>query len=156
MEDVTLLVKSATDKLANIESKLANTLAENAEMKKAFEQHKEDLKNVATSAQLEEKMSEFQKQFDDLATKQKNQTPSKKSFGEAFAEGIESEFKAIQDSIARGQKHKFQLKAVGNMTLGNNLTGDSVMNYGRNAILPAQKVNFRDLIPTSNSSTLVS
>lgn len=155
MEDVTLMVKSATEKLSNIEQKLATTLTENAEMKKAFEQHKEDLKLVATSAQLEEKMNGFQKQIDDLFTKQKTQAPSKKSFGEAFAEGIEAEFKGIQDSIARGQKHKFQIKAVGNMTLANSLTGDSVMNYGRNAILPSQKVNFRDLIPTSNSSTLV-
>lgn len=155
MEDVTLMVKSATEKLAGIEAKLATTLNENADMKKAFEQHKEELKHVATSAQLEEKMNEFQKQIDDLFTKQKTQAPSKKSFGDAFAEGIEAEFKGIQDSIARGQKHKFQVKAVGNMTLGGNLTGDSVMNYGRNAILPSQKVNFRDLIPTSNSSTLV-
>ena len=155
MEDVTLMVKSATDKLAGIEAKLATTLNENADMKKAFEQHKEDLKSVATTAQLEEKMSEFQKQFDDLATKQKTQAPSKKSFGEAFADSIENEFDAIQKSVSRGQKHKFQVKAVGNMTVGGNLTGDSVVNYGRNAILPSTLVNFRDLIPTSNSSTLV-
>jgi hypothetical protein len=155
MEDVTLMVKSATEKLAGIEAKLATTLNENADMKKAFEQHKEDLKSVATTAQLEEKMSEFQKQFDDLATKQKTQAPSKKSFGEAFADSIENEFDAIQKSVSRGQKHKFQVKAVGNMTVGGNLTGDSVVNYGRNAILPSTLVNFRDLIPTSNSSTLV-
>ena len=34
MEDVTLMVKSATEKLAGIEAKLATTLNENADMKK--------------------------------------------------------------------------------------------------------------------------
>jgi len=40
------------------------------------------------------------------------------------------------------------------MTLSANLTGDSVATYNqRQAILPAQAVNFRDLVPTAQSPT---
>ena len=150
-----LEVKKFGENIDSLNQKLEKFGNDANEGKKAIAEIREQLKGIDSEAKLQELDAKMQRQFDDLATKQKTQAPSKKSFGEAFAEGIESEFKAIQDSIARGQKHKFQLKAVGNMTLGANLTGDSVMNYGRNAILPAQKTNFRDLIPTSNSSTLV-
>lgn len=150
-----LEVKKFGENIDSLNQKLEKFGNDANEGKKAIAEIREQLKGIDSEAKLQELDVKMQRQFDDLATKQKTQAPSKKSFGEAFAEGIESEFKAIQDSIARGQKHKFQLKAVGNMTLGNNLSGDSVMNYGRNAILPAQKTNFRDLIPTSNSSTLV-
>jgi len=45
-------------------------------------------------------------------------------------------------------------KAVGTMTATNNLTGQGVVDYGANqVILPAQKVNARDLIPTVRSET---
>lgn len=48
----------------------------------------------------------------------------------------------------------FEKKAVGNMTEANNLTGQSVVTYNsRQVILPAQKVNARDLIPTVHSET---
>lgn len=48
----------------------------------------------------------------------------------------------------------FDTKAVGNMTAANNLTGQGVVDYGgRQVILPAQKVNARDLIPTVRSET---
>lgn len=48
----------------------------------------------------------------------------------------------------------FDTKAVGNMTGSNNLTGQGAVDYGnRQVILPAQKVNARDLIPTVRSET---
>jgi HK97 family phage major capsid protein len=47
-----------------------------------------------------------------------------------------------------------ELKAVGNMLLSTNLTGDGVASYSaRQAILPSQKINFRDLISTAVSPT---
>jgi HK97 family phage major capsid protein len=47
-----------------------------------------------------------------------------------------------------------ELKAVGNMTLSANLTGDGTASYSsRQAIIPSQKVNFRDLVSTSVSPT---
>jgi hypothetical protein len=52
-----------------------------------------------------------------------------------------------------GAPHLMQ-KAVGNMTPSNNLTGQGFVNYnGRQVILPAQKVNARDLVPTVRSET---
>lgn len=48
----------------------------------------------------------------------------------------------------------FEQKTVGTMTGANNLTGQGVVDYGgRQVILPAQKVNARDLVPTVRSET---
>ena len=81
---------------------------------------------------------------------------SKKSFGQVFADQVKEEWADLSKSLSRGGgRYKMELKAVGNMTIANNLTGYSVVNYGTNAILPSQMPNFRDLIRTSNSSTLV-
>ena len=81
---------------------------------------------------------------------------SKKSFGEVFADQVKEEWVDLSKSLSRGGgRYKMELKAVANMTIANNLTGTSVVNYGTNAILPSQSPNFRDLIRTSNSSTLV-
>lgn len=45
-------------------------------------------------------------------------------------------------------------KTVGNMTGAGNLTGQGFVNYNqRNVILPAQKTNARDLVPTVRSET---
>lgn len=45
-------------------------------------------------------------------------------------------------------------KTVGNMTAANNLTGQGFVNYnGNQVILPAQRVNARDLVPTVRSET---
>ncbi len=47
-----------------------------------------------------------------------------------------------------------ELKTVGTMTLGTNLTGDAQASYNpRQGIIPNQKINFRDLIPFVQSPT---
>lgn len=82
----------------------------------------------------------------------------KKTFGQAFADIITKNSKEI-GAVRKGNGFKVEmdLKAVGNMTLGANLTGDSVVSYNnRQALLPSTKVNLRDLIPTNPSGTLVS
>jgi hypothetical protein len=77
----------------------------------------------------------------------------KKSFGEVFNEALENNFDKIAQ-VKKGSPFKMELKAVGNMLLSANLTGDGTASYsGRQAILPAQKVNMRDLIPTAISPT---
>ena len=81
----------------------------------------------------------------------------KKTFIQAYADLVEKNFKAISE-VRKGQGFKMEmdLKAVGTMTLAASLTGDSVVNYNnRQALLPSTLVNFRDLIPTNPSSTLV-
>ena len=96
------------------------------------------------------------KGFDLLQTRVKSTkttTESVKSFAEAFNEGLEKNFDEIA-KVKKGQPFTMSLKAVGNMLLSANLTGDGVASYsGRQAILPAQKINFRDLIPTAVSPT---
>jgi hypothetical protein len=77
-----------------------------------------------------------------------------KTFGEVFNEAVKANFKDIAN-VRKGQGFKMELKEVGTMTLAASLTGDSVVNYGRNALIPAQRINFRDMLPTSNSGTLV-
>ena len=154
-QEVKQLIDQALPKIDGLVSKMAKIGEDSAQLHTAVNDLKGQLNNVTTKSEFEEKMASFQKHLDDLSVKAKAQTPSKKSFGEAFADTLDNEFSAIQTAIQKGQRYKMEIKAVGNMTLGNNLTGDSVMNYGRNAILPSTRVNFRDLIPTSNSSTLV-
>jgi hypothetical protein len=70
-------------------------------------------------------------------------------FSTAYNEGMkrgESEFDKKMAGI--------ETKTVGDMTQAANLTGDPVATYAqRQVILPAQKVNFRDLIPTVRSET---
>jgi hypothetical protein len=94
----------------------------------------------------------------------------KKSLQVAIAEALQDQdnVKSLQ-SVSKGHRAKIQLKGVidlsapmgeiesktvGNMTTSGNLTGDGVASYNqRQAILPAQKVNARDLIPTTRSET---
>ena len=108
---------------------------------------------------LRDEADKNQKALDALVSASATQAKanqSKKSFGEVFSEQIAEEWKDLSSALSRGKSgYKMQLKAVGNMTLAASLTGDSVVNYGANAILPSQSPNFRDLIRTSNSSTLV-
>lgn len=78
-----------------------------------------------------------------------------RTFGEAFREEVSKpEFMEAIKEVRKGKSHVIELKSVGNMTLGANLTGDSVVSYsGMQAILPGQKVNFRDLMRTVYSDT---
>jgi small nuclear ribonucleoprotein (snRNP)-like protein len=58
------------------------------------------------------------------------------------------------DGSAHMMQKSMEQKTVGNMTAANNLTGQGFVNYNqRQVILPAQKVNARDLIPTVRSET---
>lgn len=82
-----------------------------------------------------------------------------KSFGESFSEKIASEFsqkaeqvKAFQND--RNAKLRFELKVAGDMSIAASLTGDGQASYSpRQGILPSQRVNFRDLIPTTHSES---
>jgi len=133
----------------------------------------------ALTAQIDQKMAEFaansegksaaeitafkkemQDQFDALATKaavkpqEKSQTIAE-GIAEAlggiqFKEGLDNE---LTTKLRSDRKFRIELPNVKAMGL-NNLTGDPVATYStRQAIQPAQKLNFRDLIPTVNSET---
>lgn len=58
------------------------------------------------------------------------------------------------DGAPHMMQKSLDTKAVGNMTGSNNLTGQGFVNMNnRQVILPAQKVNARDLVPTVRSET---
>jgi hypothetical protein len=108
-------------------------------------------------ASLKSEQAAILKGFDMLQTRVKSTKTSnveeKKSFGQAFSEGLEKNFDEIQ-KVKKGQPFRMELKAVGTMLLSSNLTGDGVASYSATqAILPAQKINFRDLVPTTVSPT---
>lgn len=169
--------KELLTELEGLKSTLEVTISEKAKTEIA-----EQLKDVVSK--IEEKMNSFQasndsaetiksmndelvalkseqaailKGFDLLQTRVKNtksnNVEERKSFGQLFQEGLEKNFDEIQN-VKKGKPFRMELKAVGNMLLSNNLTGDGFASYASTqAILPAQKINFRDLIPTSVSPT---
>mgnify|MGYP003341380928 FL=1 len=95
-----------------------------------------------------------------IAEKAAKKVESKsKSFGEAYNESIAEAFESKSAEIKEFQRNKnakltIDLKSVGTMTTSANLSGDGVATYNqRQGLVPAQKVNFRDLIPTAVSPT---
>lgn len=105
---------------------------------------------------LKSEQTAILKAFDLLQTRVKGTKAAAKdtkSFGDAFADALDNNFDKIQN-VKKGNPFRMELKVVGNMTTTANLTGDGTASYSsRQAILPAQKINMRDLIPTAISPT---
>jgi hypothetical protein len=127
-------------------------------------------------------LDEMLVKFKDMQTNSSAGRVQAKSLQAAMIEALQDgeNLKGIE-SVRRGQRFKMMLKgpinlslsaeeyydgaphimqkaldtkAVGNMTGSNNLTGQGFVNMNnRQVILPAQKVNARDLIPTVRSET---
>ena len=153
LKNIELSVKSATEGIANM--KAANEAAI-AEVKGQVAEVKSAIVTIDEAAKLN------QKALDELIAAKNAKTieaSNKKSFGDAFAETMaeafeskQAEFKAFAKD--RNAKLVLDLKTVGNMTLGANLTGDGQATYNtRQGLVPSQKINFRDLIPTTQSPT---
>ena len=152
LKSIETAVKSATEsvekmKAAN-EAAIADVKSQVAEVK-------------AAQVTMDEASKKNQAALDQLiAEKSAKKVDNKnKSFGEAYNEAIAEAFEAKQAELKEFQKNKnakltIDLKAVGTMTLGNNLSGDGVASYNqRQGLVPAQKINMRDLIPTAVSPT---
>jgi len=74
----------------------------------------------------------------------------KKSFQDVYAEAVAERHDEIK-RVGKGHKVSIELK---DFTLSGSLTGDPVATYNQRQILtPAAKINARDLIPTTVSST---
>ena len=152
LKSIETAVKSATEsvekmKAAN-EAAIADVKSQVAEVKAAVVTMDEaSKKNQAALDQL-------------IAEKSAKKIDNKnKSFGDAYNEAIAEAFEAKQAELKEFQKNKnakltIDLKSVGTMTIGNNLSGDGVASYNqRQGLVPAQKINMRDLIPTAVSPT---
>jgi HK97 family phage major capsid protein len=115
----------------------------------------ENLK-TEVAEQLTEKSSAIENRLDEIEIKLQKSTENKmeeKSFSSAFGELIAKNFDSIRE-VSLGNKVKLNLKAVGTMTVSNNLTGDAMRTYQPGvAMVPNRKINFRDLIPAVSSAT---
>lgn len=129
---------------------------------KAFESIKGDIDEIKTwkvsKDEADKKNQEWiDKQISDKAA-QKNNNKTK-SFSAAFAEAIDEAFTKKAAEIKafatdKDAKLTIDLKAVGDMNISSNLTGDGVASYSqKQGLVPANKINFRDLVPTSPSPT---
>jgi hypothetical protein len=105
-----------------------------------------------------------QEALNSLVANGKNKTLNqpKKSFSDAFATAVqenEEQFKNFghrKDDVIKMQLKDISMdtKTVGDMLLSSNLTGDPVATYGsRQGLIPGDSINFRDLVPTTKSST---
>ncbi|WP_336513766.1 phage major capsid protein [Pollutibacter soli] len=56
-------------------------------------------------------------------------------------------------ALLKGQEHVMQLKVAGNMTIGSNLTGDSIRSYAGTPQRPTNKFHLRNLITTVQTAT---
>lgn len=115
-------------------------------------------------AKLQEDMATTIKAFDLLQSRMKGfkfggEKKSILTIGEAIAEKLSTD--GAIDEIEKQLKSaggsavlKLGPVALKDMTVASTVTGDPVATYNqRQAIIPAQKVNFRDLIPTVQSPT---
>ena len=154
------------EELKNIEASVKSATESVEKMKAANEAAIADVKGQVAEVKaavvtMDEAAKKNQAALDQLiAEKAAKKIESKsKSFGEAYTESIAEAFEAKQAEIENFKKDKnakltIDLKSVGTMTTSANLSGDGVSTYNqRQGLVPAQKVNFRDLIPTAVSPT---
>ena len=149
------LVESAT-KSAEAKSKVATEAmdAKMMELKTALETKSTD-EIAVIQKQMQAQYDEFVSQRPVPKTaevKTINAVMEEKLSGIKFAEQQENE---VTNSLrSKSGSFRIEMPEVKTMTLVGNLTGDQVASYGpRQAILPSQKVNLRDLVPTLNTET---
>lgn len=115
----------------------------------------ENVKNVVAE-ELNAKAAEVQSRLDEFEIKLQKSTEQKmeqKSFENVFGELIAKNFDAIKE-VSLGNRVKLDVKAVGNMTVAGNLTGDAMRTYQPGvAMVPNRLLNFRNLIPSVSSAT---
>ena len=154
------------EELKSIEASVKSATEIVEKMKAANEAVIADVKNEVAEVKaavvtMDEAAKKNQAALDQLIAEKAAKTVNNKtkSFGDAFAEQVAEAFEAKQAEIKEFQKNKnakltIDLKAVGTMTTSANLSGDGVATYNsRQGLVPAQKINMRDLIPTAVSPT---
>lgn len=161
-------IKGMTATLEQIKANATKSGVDAAEAVKLANEVKSaiDAANFATVEDIKSFQKEMQGQFDKLATKTAaGQEVSSKSLDKALEEKLADMFPASGDgnfSVSKlhnelksaNGKVRIELPEVKTMTLSGNLTGDPIATYSpRQAILPSQKINFRDLVPTMQTDT---
>lgn len=154
-------IKAVEAKVAEITASVEKSFEEKkAEIEKAFNEEVTSLKSQITNITdradaLEAKMA-----------KNKSTSVEKKSIGQLMTDYITdevgggdakkglNEMEKMLKSASGSFTIPINIKAVGDMTTALNLTGDPMISYAsQQAILPSQKLNFRDLVPAVFSET---
>lgn len=164
-----------------MEVKKLSDLVEAATKSAQIKQKEEEVKNTTALEAITKTVSDFkeaqekgltdqmvilqktmQDQYDKFVSKRAPSTESKEPMGldTAIAKSlshikfVENQENEMTETLRKQRSFKLDLPEVKSVTLAGNLTGDPVASYGqRQGILPSQKVNFRDLIPTLNTET---
>ena len=164
-------VKNLTTMVADVINKAeAKSKETTAAMEAKMAELAETIKQ-GSATEIAEAKAALQAQYDEFVTKGKpKKEVQEKSLNEGIndilsnykfgAEGVDGELvkelrskKSIRFELPE-VKRIFGADEAKTMGLTNNLSGDPVASYGpRQAILPSQKVNFRDLVPTLNTET---
>lgn len=148
-------LKTATDAemKKQIEAKAAEIEAKLEKMKE-IDELKSEVKVLKDNADKNQQVID---KF--VADGSKKKLTENKTFGDVFTEEIGNAFESKQAEFEAFRKDRnakliIELKTVGNMLLSSNLSGDGVASYNqRQGLVPSQKVNFRDLIPVTQSPT---
>lgn len=155
-------VKELNDALEGIKAQVANATATN---KEALEGQIKALETKVTDAieagvkeateALQTEIKAVQKHADALDVKMQGQVKGeakrKETFGSVMQDVLSKNFEDINKVGNTSKNFRVDTKAVGDMTLGTNLTGDQPRDYNLNvAMVPNQKLNFSDLVPTVN------
>ena len=130
---------------------LINEMAENVKGLKADVSANID----AVKSEIKVVKDEMQKQFDAATAAQKKaETNEVKSLSQLVEEKMEGRMDEMESTLKKGGKFRLEMPEAKTMTIAGNVTGDPVMTYSpRQALQPAQLVNFRDLVPTVRSAT---
>ena len=141
-----------------------NTLAKPEDIASAVKKSEETISAEVKKAndaveEVKTSMAAMKTQVDELdkkAGKLNLNNPGKpRSFRDAIREGLKTIANELGVMTSKNTSVTLELKEVADMSNSASLTGDGVQTYnGRQGLVPAQKLNFRDLISTIISPTL--
>ena len=128
-----------------LEAKLKGLVGE--EVKTIKEHHDVAVKGL--KEEFEASIKTVQDHADKLDLKlqdKKSESKAKVGFVEGIKSELESNFDAIK-TVRKGKSEKIEVKAVGDMTLGNNLTGDQPRSYSQTVVpVTAPILNVADIL----------
>jgi len=162
MDEIALKAELAGIKLA-LETK---TTAEVKAQIEAFEAKAGEVQKNAIAAEikavkeaLEVKFAQDLKVVQDHADKldlklqEKGTQPETKSYDAVLQTALKDNFETVS-KVTKGKSASLEIKTVGDMTIAANLTGSAVATVQQGvSMVPSQKINFSDLVPTVNSAT---
>jgi hypothetical protein len=143
LESIVLSIETVNQKIGTMASK------------KDFEVVSHLKKDIET---INENLIKNQGVIDNFVAEQSKRKVERKDFETTWLEAVHTEIKSREKEIQSFQKDRnaklqFNL-SVKDMTIGGSITGDTQQGYNsRQGLVPAQRSNFRDLIPTTPSPT---